>query len=93
MVLVHANYERRAHGEVVITGGTVIDPLPGKGVRSLARAEMGLTYVAAVQVTGVEGKATLHAQAGDARSGRSGGSAGYAGTALAGAVSDVIDAR
>jgi len=50
MVLVKANYERRRNGDVVITGGTVIDPLPDKGVRKLARNELVLSYVSAVQV-------------------------------------------
>lgn len=54
MVLVKANYERRTNGDVIITGGTVIDPLPGKGVRKLARGEMILSYVAAVQVAGIK---------------------------------------
>ncbi len=50
MVLVKANYERRTNGDVIITGGTVIDPLPGKGVRKLAKGEMVLSYVASVNV-------------------------------------------
>ena len=62
MVLVSANYERRANGDVVITGGSVIDPLPGKGLRKLARNEMVLTYVAAVEVAGVPAaSSTAHA--------------------------------
>ncbi|MBC7452707.1 MAG: C39 family peptidase [Massilia sp.] len=88
MVLVHANYERRSNGVVVITGGTVIDPLPGKGVRRLARNEMGLTYVAAVQVSSMDSKASAQVESDDLHSGRSGGSAGYAGSALDSAVTD-----
>ncbi|CAN5403700.1 hypothetical protein BH11PSE7_BH11PSE7_36930 [soil metagenome] len=90
MVLVHANYERRSTGDVVITGGTVIDPLPGKGVRRLARNEMGLTYVAAVQVSRMEGTATAQATADVLHTGRTGPSAGYAGTPV---TSAYIDAR
>ena len=82
MVLVRANYERRSNGDIVITGGTVIDPLPGKGVRRLARNEMGLTYVAAVQVSGVDGNAQVHADADDARSGPLAAGTSYAGSAL-----------
>lgn len=54
MVLVKASYERRTNGDVVITGGTVIDPLPGKGVRKLGRGEMVLSYVASVQVAAIK---------------------------------------
>ncbi|MES2973490.1 MAG: papain-like cysteine protease family protein [Pseudomonadota bacterium] len=61
MVLVKANYERRTNGDVVITGGTVIDPMPDKGVRKLARAEMVLSYVAAVEVSEVRDGAKVHA--------------------------------
>lgn len=51
MVLVQVEFERGAAGAIVrITGGTVIDPAPGKGVRSLQRQEMRPKYVAAVQL-------------------------------------------
>lgn len=61
MVLVRASYERRANGDIVITGGTVIDPMPDKGVRQLARAEMALSYVSAVEVSEVRDAAKVHA--------------------------------
>jgi hypothetical protein len=54
MVLVGANYQRHSNGDVVITGGQVIDPLPGKGVRKLARNELILSYVSSVQVASVQ---------------------------------------
>ena len=51
-VLVGLRFERSACGTLRITGGTVIDPLPGMGIRPMLRAEMRPTYVAAVQVMG-----------------------------------------
>jgi len=50
VVLVGLRFERSARGTLRITGGTVIDPLPGIGIRPMVRAEMRPTYVAAVQV-------------------------------------------
>jgi hypothetical protein len=62
MVLVEADYERRPDGDVVITGGSVIDPLPGKGLRRLTRPEMVLSYVSVVKVQALpEGE--VHARA------------------------------
>jgi hypothetical protein len=49
---------------------------------------MGLTYVAAVQVSSMGGKANAKVESDDLHSGRSGGSAGYAGSALDSAVTD-----
>lgn len=54
MVLVQVEFERSAGNAIRITGGTVIDPMPGQGVRRLARNEMRPSYVAAVQVQGSE---------------------------------------
>ncbi|MEO7547849.1 MAG: papain-like cysteine protease family protein [Ramlibacter sp.] len=52
MVLVQVNYERfTAQDAVRITGGVVIDPTPGTGVRPLTRQELNPAYVAAVQVS------------------------------------------
>jgi hypothetical protein len=51
MVLVQVDYERSGvDGGLRITGATVIDPAPGKGLRKLLRQEMRPNYVAAVQV-------------------------------------------
>ncbi len=51
MVLVRVHYERFvAQGALRITGATVIDPLPGAGVRRLAPRELRPSYVAAVQL-------------------------------------------
>lgn len=53
MVLVAVDYERSADGTTMrIVGGTVIDPAPGKGVRSLTAHELDPGYIAAVQVDG-----------------------------------------
>jgi len=53
MVLVQVHYERfTAQDAVRITGGVVIDPAPGQGVRNLTRLELNPAYVAAVQVAG-----------------------------------------
>lgn len=54
VVLVGLRYERLASGALRITGGTVIDPQPGRGIRPMLRAEMRPTYVAAVQVMAAE---------------------------------------
>lgn len=54
VVLVGLKYERSAQGAVRIIGGTVIDPQPGRGIRPLLTGEMHPTYVAAVQVRGME---------------------------------------
>jgi ABC-type bacteriocin/lantibiotic exporter with double-glycine peptidase domain len=54
MVLVGVEYERTAQGAVRITGGMVIDPAPGQGLRRLGRDEMRPAYVAAVQMQGGE---------------------------------------
>lgn len=54
VVLVGLKYERSQRGNVRIIGGTVIDPQPGKGIRPLLHGEMKPTYVAAMQVMGVE---------------------------------------
>ncbi len=57
VVLVGLKFERSASGAIRIIGGTVIDPRPvDGGIRPLLRAEMRPTYVAAVQVMGVEQK-------------------------------------
>jgi hypothetical protein len=56
VVLVGLKYERSAKGNIRIIGGTVIDPQPGQGIRPLLHVEMKPTYVAAVQVMGVEQK-------------------------------------
>ena len=51
MVLVGIDFERlHATGGVRITGGKVIDPMPGRGVRRLVQEEGRPTYVAAVNV-------------------------------------------
>jgi hypothetical protein len=51
MVLVRVEFERAAGSQRLrITGGTVIDPLPGRGVRSLRRGELDPSYLAAVQL-------------------------------------------
>jgi hypothetical protein len=53
MVLVEVEYERFvAQDAVRITGGTVIDPAVGQGVRRLGPRELNPSYVAAVQVQG-----------------------------------------
>lgn len=53
MVLVQVDYEYFAAQDAVrITGGTVIDPAPGRGVRQLDARETHPGYVAAVQVSG-----------------------------------------
>ncbi|MDQ6881945.1 MAG: C39 family peptidase [Pseudomonadota bacterium] len=56
MVLVGIDFERLpAAGGVRITGGKVIDPMPGRGLRRLFSDEARPTYVAAVNVLeGVE---------------------------------------
>lgn len=57
VVLVGLKFERSANGAIRIVGGTVIDPQPsGGGIRPLLHTEMRPTYVAAVQVMGVEQK-------------------------------------
>lgn len=66
VVLVGLRYERSAKGNVRIIGGTVIDPQPGRGVRPLLAGEMHPTYVAAVQVMGVEQKMAVAVAAADA---------------------------
>jgi len=70
MVLVSANYNRHSNGDIVITGGSVIDPLPDKGVRKLAKAEMLLSYVSSVQVAGMQPGPARTLQALDAAAGR-----------------------
>lgn len=70
MVLVGAHYERHANGEIVITGGSVIDPLPGKGVRRLAGSEMMLSYVSSVHVASVQAAPERTLQARDDAAGR-----------------------
>jgi hypothetical protein len=70
MVLVSVNYQRHSDGDVVITGGQVIDPLPGKGVRRLARSEMVLSYVSSVQVASVQPGPARPLQALDEAAGR-----------------------
>lgn len=51
MVLVQVHYERfTAQDAVRITGGVVIDPMPGRGVRPLTRLELNPAYVAAVRI-------------------------------------------
>lgn len=56
MVLVGIDFERfPATGGVRITGGKVIDPMPGRGLRRLFSDEARPTYVASVNVSeGVE---------------------------------------
>ena len=54
VVLVGLNFERSASGAIRIIGGTVIDPRLDGGIRPLLRVEMRPSYVAAVQVMGVE---------------------------------------
>jgi hypothetical protein len=52
MVLVHVEYERFPEQDAVrITGGTVIDPAAGQGVRRLKPQELQPSYVAAVRVS------------------------------------------
>lgn len=52
MVLVRVEYERVAgQSGVRITGGTVIDPMPGRGLRRLMPHEARPSYVAAVRVS------------------------------------------
>jgi len=50
MVLVALHFQRSARGTLRIDGGTVIDPTPGVGIRSLTAAEMRPTYLAAVRI-------------------------------------------
>lgn len=51
MVLVGIDFERlTATGGVRITGGKVIDPMPGRGVRRLVEEEARPSFVAAVDV-------------------------------------------
>lgn len=52
VVLVELKYEKSQRGNVRIIGGTVIDPVPGQGVRALLVGEMKPTYLAAVEVRG-----------------------------------------
>lgn len=66
VVLVGLRYERSAKGNVRIISGTVIDPQPGRGIRPLLAGEMHPTYVAAVQVMGVEQKLAVADAAADA---------------------------
>ena len=54
VVLVGLDFERLPGGAVRITSGTVIDPVPGQGVRALSGAERRPTYVAAVQVIAID---------------------------------------
>lgn len=56
VVLVGLSFERSSGGNIRIISGTVIDPQPGRGIRPLLHGEMKPTYVAAVQVVGVEQK-------------------------------------
>ena len=49
MVLVRVRYQRFANGAVRVMGGTIIDPLPGQGVRELASREMRVSYLAMVR--------------------------------------------
>ncbi len=49
MVLVRVRYQRFANGAVRVMGGTIIDPLPGQGVRELAPGEMRVSYLAMVR--------------------------------------------
>lgn len=52
MVLVRIEYDRLpGDGAIRITGGTVIDPVPGRGLRRLLAHEARLSYVAAVRVS------------------------------------------
>lgn len=52
MVLVRVEYERLpADGAIRITGATVIDPIPGRGLRRLLAHEARPSYVAAVRVS------------------------------------------
>ena len=51
MVLVRVEYERLPTGVIRITGGTVIDPVPGRGLRRLLANEARPNYVAAVRVS------------------------------------------
>lgn len=50
MVLVTLHFQRSAQGTLRIDGGTVIDPTPGVGIRSLTASEMRPTYIAAVRI-------------------------------------------
>lgn len=49
MVLVQVRYERFPNGAVRVVSGTVIDPAPDSGVRTLARNELGLAWLIAVE--------------------------------------------
>lgn len=52
MVLVRVDYERLPGvGAIRITGGTVIDPRPGRGLRRLLQHETRPSYVAAIRVS------------------------------------------
>lgn len=52
MVLVRVEYDRLPNdGGIRITGGTVIDPTPGRGLRRLLPHEARPSYVAAVRVS------------------------------------------
>ena len=60
MVLVRVEYDRLPTGELRITGGTVIDPTPGKGLRRLTSQESRPTYLAAVHVLEAQSVASAH---------------------------------
>jgi hypothetical protein len=50
VVLVEVHYEQAADGALRVTGGTVIDPEQGQGVRPLRIAELRPNYIASIRV-------------------------------------------
>jgi hypothetical protein len=59
VVLVRVQYEQGGQDGMRITGGTVIDPAPGRGVRALMAPELVPNYLAAVSVVGTQNIAAL----------------------------------
>jgi hypothetical protein len=59
VVLVRVQYERGGKDALRITGGTVIDPAPGQGVRALMAPELDPTYLAAIGLVGTQSVAAL----------------------------------
>lgn len=55
VVVVGVTYERQGHA-LRITGGTVLDPTPGVGLRPLQAGELGVALLASVDVAPVPGR-------------------------------------
>jgi len=64
VVLVRVEYERAGKHALRITGGTVIDPMPGRGVRALMAPELDPNYLAAVSLVGTQSVAALASSTG-----------------------------